>query len=157
MEIDRAAGLNDVGMVAWMVTLRTPEYPEGRQTIFIANDITYQVREMHATADRRCEERGCFGRSFSFSFSLGSFLAMKCTSSDREYGALCVFFCVALVGSALPPCMPALPLFLFAAEAWLLRAANTIFCFGNPPREKECMVCIFEEEENVLVIDNCFY
>ncbi|CAM9770317.1 unnamed protein product, partial [Ectocarpus sp. 13 AM-2016] len=26
VEVDRAAGLNDVGMVAWMLTLRTPEY-----------------------------------------------------------------------------------------------------------------------------------
>lgn len=43
MGVDRSAGLNDVGMVAWLVTLRTPEYPEGRQTIVIANDITHQV------------------------------------------------------------------------------------------------------------------
>lgn len=41
--MDRAAGLNDVGMVAWMLTLRTPEYPEGRQLVLIANDITHQV------------------------------------------------------------------------------------------------------------------
>lgn len=43
MEVQRSAGLNDVGMVAWIITLRTPEYPEGRQAILIANDITYQV------------------------------------------------------------------------------------------------------------------
>lgn len=43
VEVDRAAGLNDVGMVAWMLTLRTPEYPEGRQVVLIANDITHQV------------------------------------------------------------------------------------------------------------------
>lgn len=43
--IERGAGLNDVGMVAWMVTLRTPEYPEGRQAILIANDITHQVND----------------------------------------------------------------------------------------------------------------
>lgn len=36
--------MNDVGMVAWLVTLRTPEYPDGRQIILIANDITHQVR-----------------------------------------------------------------------------------------------------------------
>lgn len=39
----RAPGSNDVGMVAWMLTLRTPEYPEGRQVVLIANDITHQV------------------------------------------------------------------------------------------------------------------
>lgn len=43
VEVQRSAGLNDVGMVAWIITLRTPEYPEGRQAILIANDITYQV------------------------------------------------------------------------------------------------------------------
>ncbi|CAM9969826.1 unnamed protein product, partial [Ectocarpus sp. 12 AP-2014] len=43
VEVDRAAGLNDVGMVAWMLTLRTPEYPEGRQLVLIANDITHQA------------------------------------------------------------------------------------------------------------------
>jgi Carboxyl transferase domain len=42
-EIQRAPGQNDVGMVAWLLTLRTPEYPEGRQLVLIANDITYQA------------------------------------------------------------------------------------------------------------------
>ena len=37
----RPAGQNDVGMVAWLVTLRTPEYPAGRQMVLIANDITF--------------------------------------------------------------------------------------------------------------------
>eukprot|EP00611_Tribonema_gayanum_P009281 TRINITY_DN1905_c0_g1_i2.p1 TRINITY_DN1905_c0_g1~~TRINITY_DN1905_c0_g1_i2.p1 ORF type:complete len:726 (-),score=215.83 TRINITY_DN1905_c0_g1_i2:222-2288(-) len=30
-------------MVAWLVTLRTPEYPEGRQLVLIANDITHEA------------------------------------------------------------------------------------------------------------------
>jgi Carboxyl transferase domain len=42
-EVQRAPGQNDVGMVAWLLTLRTPEYPEGRQLVLIANDITYQA------------------------------------------------------------------------------------------------------------------
>ena len=32
---------NTVGVVAWVLTLRTPEYPQGRQVVAIANDITY--------------------------------------------------------------------------------------------------------------------
>lgn len=39
---DRQAGLNDIGMVSWRCTLRTPEYPNGRNVIIIANDITFQ-------------------------------------------------------------------------------------------------------------------
>jgi len=35
-------GTNTVGMVAWLVKMKTPEYPEGRDAIFIANDVTVQ-------------------------------------------------------------------------------------------------------------------
>ncbi|GAB5037312.1 biotin carboxylase, partial [Nannochloropsis oceanica] len=42
-EVSRPPGLNDVGMVAWKVTLFTPEYVEGRQLVLIANDITIQA------------------------------------------------------------------------------------------------------------------
>lgn len=30
-------------MVAWRMTLYTPQYPEGRDIIVIGNDITYQI------------------------------------------------------------------------------------------------------------------
>jgi len=36
----RPIGTNKVGMVAWVVTMKTPEYPEGRDVVFIANDVT---------------------------------------------------------------------------------------------------------------------
>ena len=42
IETPRAPGLNDIGMVAWRLTLCTPEYPRGRDVIVIANDITHQ-------------------------------------------------------------------------------------------------------------------
>uniref|UniRef100_A0A8C3N0R0 Uncharacterized protein n=1 Tax=Geospiza parvula TaxID=87175 RepID=A0A8C3N0R0_GEOPR len=32
-----------IGMVAWKMTLKTPEYPEGRDIIVIGNDITYKI------------------------------------------------------------------------------------------------------------------
>lgn len=38
----REIGSNKVGMVAWQVTMKTPEYPEGRDVVFIANDVTVQ-------------------------------------------------------------------------------------------------------------------
>ena len=44
--------MNDVGMVAWFITLRTPEYPEGRQAILIANDITHQVTWLSVSTPR---------------------------------------------------------------------------------------------------------
>ncbi|KDQ26722.1 hypothetical protein PLEOSDRAFT_51540 [Pleurotus ostreatus PC15] len=42
-EVDRAPGNNTFGMVAWVFTLRTPEFPEGRKVVVIANDITYKI------------------------------------------------------------------------------------------------------------------
>lgn len=39
----RLPGENDVGMVAWRLSLFTPECPDGRDIILIANDITYLI------------------------------------------------------------------------------------------------------------------
>lgn len=40
VEQKRLPGENDCGMVAWRLTLYTPEYPGGRDIILIANDVT---------------------------------------------------------------------------------------------------------------------
>ncbi|RCH96152.1 acetyl-coenzyme-A carboxylase [Rhizopus azygosporus] len=50
-EIDRAPGTNTVGMVAWIMTLRTPEYPSGRRIIAIANDITFKIGSFGVAED----------------------------------------------------------------------------------------------------------
>ncbi|KAF8141976.1 acetyl-CoA carboxylase [Boletus edulis] len=42
-EVDRAPGNNTFGMVAWVFTLKTPEFPDGRKVVVIANDITYKI------------------------------------------------------------------------------------------------------------------
>jgi len=36
-------GNNRIGMVVWQCTLRTPEYPEGREIILIGNDVTVKA------------------------------------------------------------------------------------------------------------------
>lgn len=38
----RPIGTNKIGMVSWLVTMKTPEYPDGRDVVFIANDVTVQ-------------------------------------------------------------------------------------------------------------------
>lgn len=38
----RAVGTNKVGMVGFVVKMKTPEYPEGREIVVIANDVTVQ-------------------------------------------------------------------------------------------------------------------
>ncbi|XP_064627568.1 acetyl-CoA carboxylase-like isoform X4 [Lineus longissimus] len=43
VDLTRLQGENDIGMVAWKMTLKTPEVPEGREIIVIANDMTFQI------------------------------------------------------------------------------------------------------------------
>lgn len=40
---DREPGKNDVGMVAWIMNISTPEAPQGRDIVVICNDITHQA------------------------------------------------------------------------------------------------------------------
>lgn len=42
-EVNRHPGENKIGMVAWSITLFTPQYPNGRDIIVIGNDITHQI------------------------------------------------------------------------------------------------------------------
>lgn len=62
-ETQRPAGLNKIGMVAWLVTALTPEYPQGRKMIIIANDVTIQA--------------GSFGPTEDYFFAAASKLARK--------------------------------------------------------------------------------
>ena len=43
LPIEREKGKNDAGMVAWLMTMKTPECPAGRQTVVICNDITFEA------------------------------------------------------------------------------------------------------------------
>ncbi|XP_049883626.1 acetyl-CoA carboxylase isoform X2 [Pectinophora gossypiella] len=43
VEVTRLPGQNTVGMVAWRMTLFTPEVPRGRDMILIANDLTHYM------------------------------------------------------------------------------------------------------------------
>jgi acetyl-CoA carboxylase/biotin carboxylase 1 len=38
----RPIGSNKIGMVGWLLDMKTPEYPEGREVVLIANDVTVQ-------------------------------------------------------------------------------------------------------------------
>lgn len=51
-EQKRVPGENNVGMVAWRITLYTPEYPAGRDIILIANDITFLIGSFGPREDR---------------------------------------------------------------------------------------------------------
>ncbi|PGH36120.1 acetyl-CoA carboxylase/biotin carboxylase [[Emmonsia] crescens] len=59
IEVVREPGTNTHGMVGWMITARTPEYPRGRRFIIIANDITFQIGSFGPQEDKffhKCTE-----------------------------------------------------------------------------------------------------
>ncbi|XP_068641078.1 acetyl-CoA carboxylase 1-like [Aristolochia californica] len=41
--VDCAPALNDVGMVAWCMEMSTPEFPDGRRILIVANDVTFKA------------------------------------------------------------------------------------------------------------------
>jgi acetyl-CoA carboxylase/biotin carboxylase 1 len=58
-EVNRDPGTNNHGMVGWIVTAKTPEYPQGRKFVIIANDITYKIGSFGPKEDQffhKCTE-----------------------------------------------------------------------------------------------------
>lgn len=58
-EVDREPGTNAHGMVGWIITAKTPEYPKGRKFIIIANDITFKIGSFGPAEDKfffKCTE-----------------------------------------------------------------------------------------------------
>merc|ERR1711988_1437310 len=47
----RFPGSNKVGMLAWTVNMKTPRYPEGREVVVIANDVTVQSGSFGVSED----------------------------------------------------------------------------------------------------------
>lgn len=41
--VARLPGQNNIGMVAWSILLRTPEAPDGRRIVVVANDVTFKA------------------------------------------------------------------------------------------------------------------
>ena len=59
VEVNREPGANNIGMIGWLVTSKTPEYPKGRRFIIIANDITFKIGSFGPQEDKffhKCSE-----------------------------------------------------------------------------------------------------
>ncbi|KAF2431568.1 acetyl-CoA carboxylase [Tothia fuscella] len=59
VEVNRDPGTNAIGMVGWLVTAKTPEYPRGRRFIIISNDITFKIGSFGPAEDKffhKCSE-----------------------------------------------------------------------------------------------------
>jgi len=62
VETDRPEGTNDIGMLAWKVNLKTPEYPEGRDIVLIANDVTFQAGSFGVREDQFFQKASQYAR-----------------------------------------------------------------------------------------------
>jgi acetyl-CoA carboxylase / biotin carboxylase 1 len=62
-EVDRLPGNNTIGMVAWVCTLRSPEYPDGRRVVVIANDITHKIGSFGPVEDEFFHKATLYARS----------------------------------------------------------------------------------------------
>lgn len=65
VEMNRLPGENECSMVAWRLTLKTPEFPNGRDLIVIANDMTHLIGsfgvkedELFARASEMSRQKG---------------------------------------------------------------------------------------------------
>lgn len=66
VEVDREAGRNTCGMVAWVLTLRTPETPKGRKVVVIANDITFKIGSFGVEEDQLFYQATQYARRHGF-------------------------------------------------------------------------------------------
>lgn len=58
-EVQREPGANNHGMVGWIITAKTPEYPRGRRFVIVANDITFKIGSFGPKEDQfffKCTE-----------------------------------------------------------------------------------------------------
>jgi len=62
VRVKRFPGENTVGMVAWRITMRTIEFPRGRDIIVIANDITLAIGSFGPEEDRLFQEASMLAR-----------------------------------------------------------------------------------------------
>ncbi|CAI5744621.1 unnamed protein product [Peronospora destructor] len=77
----RPQGQNDIGMVAWLLTLYTPEFQNGREIIIIANDITFKAGSFGTREDTLFDLASKLARSkgiprFFFSANAGARIGM---------------------------------------------------------------------------------
>ena len=64
-EVEMEPGANSIGIVAFKITMKTSEYPRGRQFVIVANDITFKIGSFGPAEDnffakvtRYCQKRG---------------------------------------------------------------------------------------------------
>ena len=62
--VSREPGANNIGMVGFLVTAKTPEYPRGRQFVIVANDITFKIGSFGPEEDSFFDKVTEYARKF---------------------------------------------------------------------------------------------
>ncbi|CAD7971753.1 unnamed protein product [Amoebophrya sp. A25] len=66
--VSRPVGTNSVGMICWVVHMRTPEFPDGRFFVLVANDITHKAGSFGVPEDRMYQRAAEFARATGLPF-----------------------------------------------------------------------------------------
>ena len=100
-EMDREPGQNNIGMITWRCTLCPPEYPEGRDIVLLANDVTFKAGSfgvdedvLFKKASEYARERGLprihiacnSGARVGLAEELKPFFKVKWTNDDPSKG-----------------------------------------------------------------------
>jgi acetyl-CoA carboxylase/biotin carboxylase 1 len=59
---NRPVGTNKIGMVSWLVNMKTPEYPEGREVVVTSNDVTVQSGSFGVEEDEHYYKASVYAR-----------------------------------------------------------------------------------------------
>lgn len=61
-EIEREPGQHNIGMITWRCHLCSPEYPEGRDIVLIANDVTHKAGSFGVDEDVLFQKASAYAR-----------------------------------------------------------------------------------------------
>lgn len=70
-------------MVAWRIVLATPEYPQGREIIVIANDLTYLIGSFGIKEDVLFDKASKLARARKVPRVSLQLLRLSCNSSNQ--------------------------------------------------------------------------
>ena len=64
---------SQIAMVAWRMTMLTPQFPQGREVVVIGNDITHSIGSFGPQEDQLFKVRKPYQQCFSFNPILSIF------------------------------------------------------------------------------------
>lgn len=78
-------------MVAWRLVLSTPEYPEGREMILIANDLTYLIGSFGPKEDLLFNKASILARELRVPRVRNQFASTRSSAKFLTFNFFCFF------------------------------------------------------------------